>query len=420
MSKINFPSNPSGGAEHKWRSRRRFNYDNTRGGWAASGGSLASDAPALNSNTSIADFNDSTGLANKLTGKATLYNSYYDLPTEAYKGTFAYVADTNKLYMWTGDNPAPPTALYGDRGMFMGGGGMSSTIPKHVEWVDLVTGGNAGNFTETFNVVYSACATTNGQRAVAVGSTPGGTAVRYISIPDPTTETVLSGWSLNKGRRDGAATSDAVYGVFFTINGTSDPLDIDAIEYITIDTTGTSTIFGNLTEATNFCGDSAASNGTRGIHAGGTTGGTFSTNGYVNTIDYITIATPSNAQDFGDLTVKRAQLAACHDDTRAVFTGGQAYSGGGQGLDTADYVTIATTGQATSFGTLSRERYNHSSVSNGTYGHTVGGYISGGPEGFVMVREITQFTIQTNATSTSIADLQTNKIGIGATSGFAS
>jgi hypothetical protein len=57
--------------------------------------------------------------------------------------------------------------------------------------------------------------------------------------------------------------------------------------------------------------------GSRGVFGGGS-----SINGTVNVIDYITIATPSNAIDFGDLTVAREQLAACSDGSRGVFGGG--------------------------------------------------------------------------------------------------
>ena len=42
----------------------------------------------------------------------------------------------------------------------------------------------------------------------------------------------------------------------------------------------------------------------------GVFGGGYDGSSYVNTIDYITISTPSNATDFGDLTVARGWLAA--------------------------------------------------------------------------------------------------------------
>ena len=118
MSKMNFPSNPSAGAEYKWRNRRKFNYDNTRGGWTASGGTFESGAPALNANTSIEDFNDATGLSARLRGQAKVYETYSDLPAQADGIGFAFVKDTNKLYYW--DAPGkigrfqvgPPSVIY--------------------------------------------------------------------------------------------------------------------------------------------------------------------------------------------------------------------------------------------------------------------------------------------------------------------
>ena len=85
----------------------------------------------------------------------------------------------------------------------------------------------------------------------------------------------------------------------------------------------------------------------------GVFGGGWGT-GYSNTIDYITIATTGNATDFGDLTVARIAPGACADATRGVFGGGQ-YSGGSS--NTLDYITISTTGNATDFGNLTEARY---------------------------------------------------------------
>jgi len=43
----------------------------------------------------------------------------------------------------------------------------------------------------------------------------------------------------------------------------------------------------------------------RGVFGGGIT------NSYTNVVDYVTIQTAGNATDFGDLTVTRGDLAAC-------------------------------------------------------------------------------------------------------------
>jgi hypothetical protein len=91
----------------------------------------------------------------------------------------------------------------------------------------------------------------------------------------------------------------------------------------------------------------AASSTTRGVFAGGSgTGGVLS--GNQNIIDYITIQTTGNATDFGDLTVARYYTAGCSDASRAIFGGGRSDAN----LDVIDYITIDTTGNATDFGDL--------------------------------------------------------------------
>ena len=67
-------------------------------------------------------------------------------------------------------------------------------------------------------------------------------------------------------------------------------------------------------------------------------------------IDFITIASTGDAQDFGDLTVKRAQSAAASNSIRGIVFGGR-YS---PTQTLIDFVNIATLGNSISFGTLSR------------------------------------------------------------------
>ncbi len=92
------------------------------------------------------------------------------------------------------------------------------------------------------------------------------------------------------------------------------------MDYITIDTIGNATDFGDLSQQR---GDMPGSgnNSTRGLWGGGLLSD-FTT--YVNTIDYITIATPGNATDFGDLSyARRAMGSSMSDSTRTVFQGGR-------------------------------------------------------------------------------------------------
>ena len=71
----------------------------------------------------------------------------------------------------------------------------------------------------------------------------------------------------------------------------------------------------------------------------------------LNTIDYVTIATAGNATDFGNLTVARTVATArASNKTRGIIIGG--YVSPGADTTVMDYVTIASTGNAADFGDL--------------------------------------------------------------------
>ena len=85
---------------------------------------------------------------------------------------------------------------------------------------------------------------------------------------------------------------------------------------------------------------------------------------YYNIIDYITIASTGNATDFGDRTTSGAvnqSIAACASSTRGVI-------GGGIVSNVMDYVTIASTGNATDFGDLTAARYALTAAASPTRG----------------------------------------------------
>ena len=87
----------------------------------------------------------------------------------------------------------------------------------------------------------------------------------------------------------------------------------------------------------------ATSNDNRCLFAGNRNGS--------NVIQYVTTASTGNATDFGDLTLSREGTAGAANGTRAVFGGGADWSASGA-ANTIDYVTIASTGNATDFGDL--------------------------------------------------------------------
>ena len=147
---------------------------------------------------------------------------------------------------------------------------------------------------------------------------------------------------------------------------------VNTIEYITIATTGNSNDFGDLTGAKNR-GASCAS-ATRGIFANGI----VDPGSAVNTIDYITISATGNAFDFGDISSSRGDTAddnrfgitGCSNNTRGIFSGG--YS---PVISTSiDFINIASLGNSILFGELTQRRRDATSLSSPTRGIIIGGY----------------------------------------------
>ena len=129
------------------------------------------------------------------------------------------------------------------------------------------------------------------------------------------------------------------------------------IEYITISSTGDSQDFGDLSEG-RFSQGNLVGTDSRMLFAGGY--------GYKNTIDFWTVQSLGNASDFGDLTIKRQKMSGCNDKIRGVWAGGTGPSHALQ--NTIDYVTIQTTGNAVDFGDISVNKDTLACVSSSTRG----------------------------------------------------
>ena len=129
------------------------------------------------------------------------------------------------------------------------------------------------------------------------------------------------------------------------------------IEYFTVSTFGDTQDFGDLTEAAGYSNGKGVATVTRGLFAGGY---------YKNAIEFVTIASTSNTTDFGDLTLPRLGCSSNNDTIRGVWSGGQ--GPGHSGVNIMDYVTISTTGNALDFGDISQAKLVYSSCSSTTRG----------------------------------------------------
>ena len=85
----------------------------------------------------------------------------------------------------------------------------------------------------------------------------------------------------------------------------------------------------------------------------------------LNTIQFVTIATTGNATDFGDNTFLLRSMGACTNSLRAVYGGGNDPSAT---LNTLSFVTITTTGNGQDFGDLIDGRSLHACGSSDSHG----------------------------------------------------
>ena len=132
----------------------------------------------------------------------------------------------------------------------------------------------------------------------------------------------------------------------------------DNIEFITISTLGDSQDFGNLSQGRFSFGNLVGSD-SRMLFGGGY--------GYKNTIDFWTVQSTGNATDFGDLTDLRQMMSGCNDKIRGIWAGGYAYPGNTR-QTSIDYVTISSQGGVSDFGDLQIAVYGNAGFSDSTRG----------------------------------------------------
>jgi hypothetical protein len=208
--------------------------------------------------------------------------------------------------------------------------------------------------------------------------------------------------SSNAGYVHQASTSSQTRGLWaggFPMNTT--------IDFVTFSSTGNASDFGDLTQGRYGAG--AVSNGTRAVWMGGNTVG--NNTGIVNTTDYVTISSNGNAVDFGDTGGGNGinTQAALSDRIRGVSAGGGATPGNTENIY---YITIATLGNSVDIGDLGEPNGNTlpMGVSNATRGLIAGGYTNP-----AFTSRIQYLTMSNLGDSTDFGDLTVARYGAGST-----
>ena len=177
------------------------------------------------------------------------------------------------------------------------------------------------------------------------------------------------------------------------VNGA--PSNTANIAFINIQSQGNTLKFGDLTSS-NKVWTSAFGSSTRAIWPGGAL---YNGTSPIDIIDFVTIATTSNATDFGDLSVAKTNVGSHSSQTRGVIAGGY-LSSPGSNINVIEFVTIATTGNASDFGDLTDARRGIAGMGSPTRGVYAGGV--GDP---AIVNTIDFVTIATTGNATDFGDM---------------
>jgi len=183
----------------------------------------------------------------------------------------------------------------------------------------------------------------------------------------------------------------------------------NVIQYVALASTGNTSDFGDLSNAagdTQFEQMGACASTTRGIFAGGFA--SPNTVARIANIQYITIATTGNATSFGSLSTANSTLAACNSGTRGVFGGGQTPNS----TNAINYITISTTGNSTTFGQLTVSRDELAALSS----PTIGVFCGGKNASSIKQNVIDYVTIATTGNATDFGDLTGAYIQLAAAS----
>jgi hypothetical protein len=166
-------------------------------------------------------------------------------------------------------------------------------------------------------------------------------AISFVTIASTGNSTDFGDMTTNRANGNRSAINSSTRGLIG--GGYISPTGTNNIEFLTIATTGNSSDFGDLTSGRgNFTGLCSS---TRGVFAGGS-------NPNNNIIDFVTIASAGNASDFGDMFTGNT-VASCStsNNTRGVIIGGDLQPAD-TFTNTMQFVTIATTGDTQDFGDM--------------------------------------------------------------------
>jgi len=294
--------------------------------------------------------------------------------SEIPRGAIRFNTDSNKPELWDGSQWAEfqlstpnlgrsVDTEPGARGVF-GGGGAPAAV-NTIDYVNISSTGDAIDFGDLLFTSFINGSCSSATRGLWAGSRPSTNTINFVTIASTGDATNFG--DLTDPREGADGMGSATRGIFSGGGDHPSPGSFEVtMDYVTIASTGDARDFGDLTQARMF--PAAFSSPTRGCIAGGYIApGSDSRS---NVIDFVTIATLGNAQDFGDMTAVGQTPTGTANPIRGVFNISQNDSHN----TTLNYVTIATTGNAAVFGDLTETKYAAAGAASPTRGVIAGSY----------------------------------------------
>ena len=282
------------------------------------------------------------------------------------------------------------------------------------ETVMIPTLGNAIEWGELVNNAVQIGGASNSTRGIFAGGSPNETSVMNIASGG----VINAGGNSNNScggftipRRGTATCSDTIRAFFAggqqqsaPACGTHPQTTSDVIDYFLFESLGKAIGFGDLTQnRRQLVG--GFSSPTRGVFCGGYDGDTSPYARY-NNIDYITMATTGNAIDFGDLSEAKSSSGGLSNSTRGMIAGGAALDPPRADRKLIEYVTISSTGNAQDFGDLINTSHNRGAAATSIRGIFAGGYNRYAPAPAVTgLSDIDYVTLASTGNGTDFGDL---------------
>ena len=295
--------------------------------------------------------------------------------SEIASGSIRFNTDSAKMEIYNGeawwniDSTSPTEQTGGTRLLFGGGYGADSGSHPNMDTIDFVNVDTTGNATDFGNLSTARTAKSGGSsrtRGIFQGGRFSPTSDGYNIIDFVTFASTgntqnfgdLTGETRNPNKQGLSDRTRSIFAGGYSMPGQT---HVNSMEYVTIASTGDGVDFGDMvqTKSVGFSGSSP----TRGIFAGGRSPSTW-----YNNISYVTISTTGNAADFGDMTVARSNHASSMTNAIRMVMPGAIVTPGGSHNVTIDYITMATLGNAQDFGDQSGGQQASASGSSPTRG----------------------------------------------------